>query len=61
MLFMDALELDLVDSGHAHSGVSIPDLILACLYRELVKAYTSFSSHCYRNVRKPYSFVTTRL
>ncbi|KAI2670250.1 hypothetical protein CBS147355_9444 [Penicillium roqueforti] len=61
MLFMDALELDLIDSGHAHSGESIPDLIPACLYRELVKAYTAFSSHCSRYIRKPYSFVTTGL
>ena len=61
MLFMDALELDLVESGHPHSGESIPDLMPACLHRELVKAYTAFCSHCCRNVRKPYSFVTTGL
>ncbi|THC91409.1 hypothetical protein EYZ11_009138 [Aspergillus tanneri] len=31
------------------------------LDRELMKAYTAFCSHCYRNIRKPYSFVTIGL
>ncbi|MBZ6373442.1 MAG: hypothetical protein LBE67_00040 [Kocuria palustris] len=31
------------------------------LHRELMKAYTAFCSHCYRNTREPYSFVTTGL
>lgn len=61
MLFMDALELDLVDSGHPHGGESIPDLMPGCLHRELVKAYTAFNSQCCRNIPKPYSFVTTGL
>ncbi|GIJ90373.1 hypothetical protein Asppvi_009327 [Aspergillus pseudoviridinutans] len=61
MLFMDALELDLVDSTHPHGGENIPDLMPGYLHRELVKAYTAFSSHCYRNIQKRYSFVTTGL
>jgi poly(ADP-ribose) glycohydrolase len=60
MLFMDALELDLVDLVHPHGGGNIPDLMPGYLHRELAKAYTAFSSHYYSgNIRKPYSFVTT--
>ncbi|CAG7935745.1 unnamed protein product [Penicillium nalgiovense] len=61
MLFMDALELDLVDRAHPHGGENIPDLMPGYLHRELVKAYTALYSHSYRNTWKPYSFVTTGL
>jgi poly(ADP-ribose) glycohydrolase len=61
MLFMDALELDLVDHAHPNGGENIPDLMPGYLHRELVKAYTAFCSHRYRNTRKPYPFVTTGL
>lgn len=40
MLFMDALELDLYDSS-----AILPDLLPGNIDRELVKAYTAFSSH----------------
>jgi poly(ADP-ribose) glycohydrolase len=41
MLFMDALELDLSDTGE---GFSVPDLLPGNVDRELTKAYSAFSS-----------------
>jgi poly(ADP-ribose) glycohydrolase len=46
MLFMDALELDMVEAGE-----SLPDLLPGNLDRELRKAYTAFSSHCFGEIR----------
>jgi poly(ADP-ribose) glycohydrolase len=46
MLFMDALEMDMVESGD-----SLPDLIPANLSRELRKSYTAFSASRIREVR----------
>lgn len=58
MLFMDALELDLTESANLQS---IPDLTPEFLYRELVKAYTAFSSSNYGPSRKTYSHICTGL
>jgi poly(ADP-ribose) glycohydrolase len=46
MLFMDALEMDMVEPGD-----SLPDLMPANLRRELKKSYTAFSASGIREVR----------
>ncbi|RHZ57768.1 hypothetical protein CDV55_104914 [Aspergillus turcosus] len=59
MLFMDALELDLVDSS-SPAGEYIPDLRPDYLCRELIKAYTAFSTST-RGSSESYSHVATGL
>ncbi|KAL5366713.1 hypothetical protein BJX96DRAFT_183134 [Aspergillus floccosus] len=59
MLFIDALELDLVGLAYSHGGESIPDLMPGYLHRELAKACTAFCSHYYGSIGKPSSFITT--
>jgi poly(ADP-ribose) glycohydrolase len=47
MLFMDALELDMVEAG----GPVLPDLLPGNMEREVRKAYTAFSSSRFGEVR----------
>lgn len=59
MLFMDALELDLVDSS-SPTGEYIPDLRPDYLRQDLTKAYTAFSTST-RGSSESYSHITTGL
>lgn len=59
MLFMDALELDLVVRALPHGGENIPDLMPSSPHRELAKAYTAFCSHSKGTIQTPYSFATS--
>jgi len=56
MLFMDALELDHHDATSTSHGSFVPDLLPGHLDRELIKAYTAFSSGA-----RPYREVVTGL
>lgn len=51
MLFMDALELDLVDEGAQSQGRILPDLLEGNVQREIDKAYMAFSSGGFTLVR----------